>query len=171
MIAASSRSGGSSIGAAGPGGAERAGKILGSDIARAREGKDAPSLPGADLGDDMSRRAEPVDADPLAGARGHQRTPADQSGTEERSQGDGIIVLRQAEGVGRVGDRMGSEAAVAGVAREQRLVAQVLMSRDAVGAMSAGMAEPGNAHALPQLAIADSGSERLHPSRRSHGRE
>src|SRR5690349_236552 len=112
----------------------------------------------------MSRGTEPEDADRLARSCGHQRTPADQTGAEEGCQRDGIVVLGQTKRISFVGDRMGREAAVPRVSREQRFVAQVLLSGDAVRAMSAGMAEPWNADALAQCAAADSRTERVHPS-------
>src|SRR5208337_5415570 len=128
--------------AAGPFGAHRAGEGLSGRIARPSEAEDASPLPSADLGDDVRRRAETVDADRLSVAGGLQRPPADQPGAERGRLSDRIGPLVEREGEGRVGDRMGREAAVAGVAGEQRRVAKVLAPGPAIGASPVGMAEP-----------------------------
>ena len=111
---------------AGPFGAHRAGERLAGRIAGPGEGEHPPSLPSADLGDDVRGRAEAVEADrpPVPGH--FERPPADQAGAKQRRGRDRIEVLGEREGEGRVGDRMGGEAAVAGVAGEERRVAQVL---------------------------------------------
>lgn len=103
----------------------------------------------------MCCRAKSIDAYRFAGTRRHEGAPPDQSCAEEGSQSNRIAIVRQPEGVGRIRNRMRRKPSVAGVAGEQRLVAEVLVPTDAVGAMSAGMAKPGNADALSQLVIVD----------------
>jgi hypothetical protein len=62
---------------------ELAGKILGGDIARAREAIDDAALPACDLSDDMTGRAEAVDAEPLSTTCHYQRSPPDQTGAQQ----------------------------------------------------------------------------------------
>ena len=76
-----------------------------------------------------------------------QRAPADEPGAEQRRERRGIAALGQRETVGSVGDRMGGVAAVARIAGEERIVAKIFARAHAIGAMPAGMAEPGHADA------------------------
>src|SRR5215212_2533952 len=136
------------VGAAGPDGAELRRKGLRLAIARARKGVDLAALPATHLRDDVRRGAETVDSDPFPVARRDERAPADQARTHERRRGDRVVVAYQLEDIGRVRNGELRKAAVARVAREQRIVAEVLVTRGAVGALPAGVAEPGNADAL-----------------------
>ncbi len=146
-----------------PFGAERQREALGGEVAWPGEGEDAPSLPAADLRDDMRRRAKTVDADRAPVARGLERAPADEARAKERRGGDRVEVFVQGKGESSVGDRMGREPAVARVAGEQRRIAQVLSPAGAIGAMSARMAELGDADARAEREI-NAGAGRLDPA-------
>ena len=116
-------------------------------VARPGEGEHPPSLPAADLGDDVRRGAEAIDADRLP-VPGHlERAPADKAGAQQRRGRDRIEIPGERKDKRRVGDRMGGVAAVACVTGKERRVAQVLALAPAIGAMPAGMAEPGHADA------------------------
>jgi len=75
---------------------------------------------------------------------------------------DGILwqVERQAEG--GVGGDMGREASVPTVAGEHRFVAQVLPVREAVGAVAAGLPEPGNPDPLTDAPAVHAGPGAQH---------
>ncbi len=93
----------------------------------------------------MRRRAETVEADALSFPCPLQRPPADQPRAQKRRRGDGIGVGIEVEGESRIRHDMRREPAVAGVAGEQRRIAEVFRARAAIGACAAGMAEPGHA--------------------------
>src|SRR5262249_28603306 len=129
-------------GAAGPSHTEREGKLLGGLIVATREGEDLSALPDRHLRDDVRGSAEAVETQSLAVARLLERAPADQARTEQRGAGDRIASRIQVEGIIGVGERVRGEAAVAGVAGKQRLVAEVFGALPAIGAGAAGVAEP-----------------------------
>lgn len=89
-----------------------------------------------------------------AGFVGHpQGAPADQPGAEEWRGRDGGQARVERDGEGRLGHEVAREAAVARAAGEAGRVAKVLPVGPAVGAMPAGMPEPGHADsgARPRL--------------------
>ena len=112
----------------------------------------------------MGGGAETIEAELLAVAGDHQRAPADQAGAEQRGERHVAAGLAEREGEARVGDRRRREAAVAGVAGEQRVIAQIFAVPDAIGADAAGVAEPGNADALAHLQPLDPGADRIDPA-------
>lgn len=130
---------------AGPRGPQRAREVLGVPVARPGQREHAPPLPAADLGDDVGGRPEPVETD-RSGIAGHpQRAPADQPGAQEGRRRDRVQARVERDGEGGLGQEMAREAAVAGAAGEAGGVAEVLAPRLAVGAVPAGMPEPGHA--------------------------
>ncbi len=72
--------------------------------------------------------------------------PAHRSG----AAATGSSVVGEGKDESRVGDRMGGEAAVARIAGEERMFAEVLARASAIGASPVGMAEPGHADAEPK---------------------
>ena len=133
MIAQSSGSGGgSSEPPAQPAPSLRA-KSCAGDIARPREGENVAALPAGDLRDDVRGGAEAVEAElsPLARDRAANASRSVRRTAAARSRR--IAVRRQRKDETRVGDDMRRVAAVAGVAGEQRPIAQVLLSARAVG--------------------------------------
>ncbi len=111
----------------------------------------------------MGRRAEAEDADRLRLSGGLQRAPADEPGAEERRGRDRIEPVLERKRESGVGDRVGREAAVAGVAGEDRLVAEILTRAQAKRAVAAGVAEPGYADTGPERE-ADALARRLDPA-------
>ena len=113
------------------------------------------------LRDDVRRRAEAVDADRSRVARHLQASPADETGAEQRRLFSRIGAFGQREAEGRVGYGVRGIAAVARVAGEKRVVAQVFALRRAIGTATAGVAEPWHADALPGFQAGDAGAERI----------
>ena len=148
MMAASSGASGTLIRRAGPHRAQSAGKILRRDVAGSGEGIDGAALPARDLGDDVPGRAEAVDAEPLGVARHHQRPPADQAGAQQRRDRNIVAVFAEREGIARVGNGVGGEAAVPRVSGEERTVAEIFHALPAEAADAAGVAEPGDSDPL-----------------------
>jgi hypothetical protein len=131
-------------------------------VAGAGEGVDRPAFEARDLGDDVSGRAEAIDAEPLGLAAGHhQRAPADQAGAEQGGDGDVVAVFAEGEAVAGVGDGVGGETTVPGIAGEERRIAEVFHAVAAIAADPAGVAEPGNADALADREPGDAGAERV----------
>ncbi len=131
--------------ASGPACAERAGMSLGRFVARAGKGIDFAPLPAADLREDVSGGAEIVEADPPGCAGAAQAAPADQPCTHQGGGGDGVGELIQREDIGRIGNDMAGEAAIASIAGEFRGVAQVLPQGAAIGTMPTCMSQPAEA--------------------------
>ena len=105
----------------------------------------------------MRGGAEPVEAEGAGTrvftvGRGCARhpiaAPADQTRTQERRNLGIVAPFRKRETVACIGDRMRGVAAIARVAGKQRSIAQILPTAAAVGADTAGGAEPGHADAL-----------------------
>ena len=163
MIAASSGSGGGLVRAAGPVAAELPREILGGAVAGPGEGVDAAALGARHLGDDVRGGAEAVDAERLGRAGHHQAAVPDQPGAEQRRRLGVGVGVGQREGVPGVGAGVLGIAAVAGVAGEARRVAEILPPAPAVRAASAGVAEPGDADALPDRQPLGLGPERDDP--------
>jgi hypothetical protein len=140
--------------------AQAAGKILRSAVAWARKRKNSSAALLRHLRDDMRRRAEAIEAkiDPFAGH--HERTPADESGAEQRRKLLIASCLAERKRIARVSDRMRGEASVARIAGEQRRVAEIFPPGAAIRASTVGMAEPGNA---------DAHAERKSGDARTHG--
>src|SRR6185312_14216543 len=114
------------LGTAGPDRTERAREILRGGVARTREGKDPPPLPDRDLGQNVGGSAEAIKPERLA-LPGHAiAAPADQAGAEQRRGFSGIEVLGQREREARIRQRVRRIAAIAGVAGEDRRVAEIL---------------------------------------------
>ena len=134
-----------------PGGAERARELLCLVVTCARACVDLASLRDRDLADDVGGRAEAVQPDALGVAGEPQRAVPDQPRAEERR---GLLVrvaLGDREAEALVGDDVLCVSPVAVVAGEARAVAEVLGSRPAEAALTAGPAEPGHAHARSGL--------------------
>ena len=147
------RRGGLVVRSARPFGPHRAGERLTGGVAGPGECEYAPPLPAANLGDDVGRGAEAIDAD-IPPVPGHfERAPADQAGAQQGRGRDRVKVVGEREHERRLGDRMGGVAAVAGVAGEERRVAQVLAPASAIGASSVSVAEPRHADPRPELEL------------------
>src|SRR5690606_15025514 len=97
--------------------------------------------------------------EPAAGLRHAERAVADQAGAKQRRRLHVAGPLRNAKAVGCVGDRILGVAAVDLVAGEARPVAQVLMAAHAVGADSAGVAEPRDADAVARRELRHAAAE------------
>jgi hypothetical protein len=132
------------VGGAGPLGAELAGEGLGLLVALAGEGEDAPAFVDRELAEDVGRCAEAVEADPLRLPDQPQRPVADQPGAEQRRRLQVRVALGQREAEALVGDRQLGVTAVAVIAGELGLVAEVLAAGAAVAALAVGPAEPGD---------------------------
>src|SRR6266487_2348741 len=130
-----------------PTSAERKSELLRFLVARASEGVDLPSLPSADLSENMSGRAETVEANPAAIAGQSKGTPADQSCTHQRRRADGVLKAGEGKSEGGIRYDMGRKTAIARISGEDRVVAEVLSVRRAIGTLSACMPEPGDADA------------------------
>src|SRR5262249_11163970 len=63
--------------------------------------------------------------------------------------------------IARIRNRVGRVASITRVSSEERLIAQVLLTVHAVRTAPAGVAEPGDAHALAQAECGHTGSERI----------
>ena len=130
-------------------------------IARPHECVNALALSDRNLSDDMGGGAEAVDADRFRRTRHLQRAPADETRAQQRRERRRIAGLGQRKTVGRVGDGMGRIAAIARVAGEERIVAQIFARAQTVGAMPAGMAKPGNADPLSKRETGHARTDRL----------
>ncbi len=161
MIARSTFFGGSSLRRPCPGSAERAGVLL--VFLAAREGVNLAAPVPRDLNAQVRARAEAVQPQPLAMLQIRQadRAVADDPRAEHRRDfhvaeafrdGDGVVFVR--------GDVLGI-AAVGGVAREQRRVAQVFLPVLAVDAGLVGPVQPGDADAVARLEARRARAERV----------
>ena len=72
-----------------------------------------------------------------------------------------LAVFAQRKCIASIGDGMRGVAAVAGVSREERPVAQILLAARAIRTRPAGMAKPGDAHAFAQAEFVHAGPERI----------
>jgi aminopeptidase N len=97
-------------------------------------------------------------AAPLAGRA--VAAPADQPCAQQRRRPGVVEAPGQREAIARIGDRVGRMAAIAGVAREQRRVAEVLAIGAAIRARTAGGAEPRHADALAEREARDACTQR-----------
>jgi hypothetical protein len=152
------------IGPPGPGGAEASREILGGDVSWPRKGEHRPSLPPRHLRQDMGRSAKPVQSKLSAVSRDHERTPADQAGTEQRRKRRIVAGFAKRECKPRVGDRRGRKAAITGKTGEKRVVTKVFAIAQAVATDTTGMAEPGNADALADPKVFHPGTDRIDTS-------
>src|SRR5207249_90524 len=98
--------------------------------------------------DDVAGGAEAVEAQPLSVAAEAQRPIADQTGAEERRSLEVLEAGRDGEAVALVRYRQLGVAAVELITREARPFAEVLPAGAAVGALTAGPAEPRDSHAV-----------------------
>src|SRR5262245_52489989 len=117
-----------------------------------------------DLRHDVASRTKAVDAEMLAGARHHQRAPADQAGAEQGRERGVIAGLAEWETVAGIGDEVRGKAAVAGVTGELWVVAEIFLAPLAKGAVPAGPAQPGHADPHARRKVGDAGSDRFDPS-------
>ena len=139
MIAASSGSGGASSEPPAQPAPSRSAKALACVVARPHEGEKLAALPARDLGDDVRGGAETVEPEPPALARHHQRAPADQARAQQRRACSASPpCLAERKHIAGVGDGLRGVAAVAGVAGEQRVVAEVFLTAAAIGAGAVG---------------------------------
>ena len=117
------------VGSAGPGRAQAPRERLSGDVSGPREREHRSALPVRHLRDDMGRGAEAVKTQLLAVAGDDERAPADQTGAQQRRQRDIVAGLTERKRKSRIGDRRRRKAAVARVAGEQRMIAQVFSIR------------------------------------------
>jgi hypothetical protein len=137
------------VGAAGPGSAELARERLRTDVARPGERVNALAAVARQLRDEVRGSAEAVEAELAnAVARHRERAPPDQAGAKQRREPHRVGVEGERDAVGRLGDDVRREAAVAAVAGEHRPVAEVLGAVPAVRAGAARVPEPWHADAL-----------------------
>ena len=119
----------------------------------------------------MRRRAEAVECRACRAVPGHRvGAVADQPGAQQRRRVHVVVRVGQREDVARVGDRVFRVAAVALIAGEARVGAEVLAARSAVVASAAGAAEPRHADARADAGPVDARSARGRRCRRSRGR-
>ncbi len=140
---------------AGPLSAERARERLRVRVVLAGDGEHAPPLEARDLGHDVRGGAEPVEAEPFRATGETQRSVADQAGAKKRRRLEVAEAGRQRQAEALVGDRPLGVPAVAVVAGEARTVTEVLAAAQAVAALAARPAEPGNTEAPSVLGLAD----------------
>lgn len=140
---------------AGPIRAKRHCEVLRGRVAWTRKGKDALAEMAGNLGHDVGGGAEAVDADGPGISRHPVGAVSDQPGAEQRGGMHIVEGGRQREAVPRVGDRVVGIAAVDLIAGEARRVAKVFLSRYAVPALPAGVAEPRHADAVSQRQARD----------------
>ena len=122
--------------------AQAARKGLCGVVAGPGKGIDFAPLPARDLRQDVRRRAKAIEAQMFALARQFQGTPADQPGTQQRRQVNGVAGFAQWKGKARIRDRGGRKPAVARIAGEQRRIAQIFAPAATEPADPAGMTEP-----------------------------
>ncbi len=103
----------------------------------------------------MRRRSEAVDAEPARVARDPIGSIADQPGAEQRRRLEVAVALGKCKGKPDIGDGILGVAAIELIAGEAGLRAEVLASRRAILAMTAGAAEPGHAHAFALALLVD----------------
>src|SRR5215211_5903476 len=127
-------------GVAGPFCAELQGEGLGLLVARAREREHAPALVDRDLADDVRGGAESVDPEALGVTGEPERPVADQPRAQQRGGLEILVAFRDREAVALVHPRVLGVPAVAVVAREPGLVAEVLAPGAAVATGSVGPA-------------------------------
>ena len=125
--------------------AEPAREALRRFVAGAGEGVDLAAFAAADLGEDVRGGAEAVEAEAPTRSSRLERAPADQSRAQQRRRRCGVGVVGEARHECGLGDDMGRVAAVAVVAGERGIVAEVLAAVAAIGAVAAGAPEPRNA--------------------------
>ena len=112
----------------------------------------------------MRRRAETVEAKRFAFASHDEGSPADQPGAEQRREFLIRPMFAERKRIMRVGNRVCGVATVARIAREDGIIAEIFVARQAKWAMAAGMAEPRNADALAKVKMCDIGADRIDPS-------
>ncbi len=112
----------------------------------------------------MGGGAKTVKADFLAVAGNLQRAPADQAGAQQRRIRDIVAAVGKPEYVTRIGDDMRGIAAVARIAGEQRMIAEIFPAFAAVAATAAGPAEPGNADAHAGRKRVNAGADGIDPA-------
>src|SRR5690606_29877388 len=81
-------------------------------------------------------------------ARHAERAVADETGAEKRRRLGRTIAFGDGKAVARIGKSVFGIAAVARIAGEERLFAEVLFTRKTIAALPTGMTEPWNADAL-----------------------
>ena len=119
-------------------------------------------MPGH-LRHDVGGGAEAVDAEVRRVAGHAQRAIADQPGAQQRCRLDVGVALGQGKAVAGFGGRVLGVAAIDLVAGELRRIAEVLAAGDAVGARSAGVAEPGNADPVSRAELSPPRTRRSPP--------
>ena len=76
---------------------------------------------------DMAGRAKTVNADSPRIARHDQRAPADQAGAEQWRERGILAVFAQRKTIAGVGDKEGGKTAIARVAGEFRVIAEIFL--------------------------------------------
>jgi hypothetical protein len=108
----------------------------------------------------MRGSAEAVESNRVSTLARHAvAAPANETGTEQRRDLAIIHVVRQSKAVPCVRQHVARIAAIACVAGEQRVIAQVLPACAAIRTYAAGEAKPWNTHALAECKSADAGSQ------------
>jgi len=128
---------------------------LRSDVSGTSKGINLTTLPPADLGENVCRCTETVKAEPVPIAGSLEGAPANQSGTHEGSGCHWIRKADEREGECRIGHHVGRKTSVAGIAGEERAIAEVLVIRKAIWTCPAGMAKPWDANTRPANRRAD----------------
>ncbi len=100
----------------------------------------------------------------MAGPGDLQRAPADQPGAQQRRRLRGVAIVGEAHGECGLGDDVGGVAAVAVVAGEGWIVAQVLAPLATIGAVTAGASEPGDANPCADGEALDLRARLRHPA-------
>ena len=112
----------------------------------------------------MSGSAEAIDTEMLSLPRHHQGAPADQAGTQQGRNGNVVVCLAERKAIAGVSDKMGGKPSVARVSGKERTIAQILAAALAIVTLTAGVSEPGNAHALAYFKGRQTLGKRLHPA-------
>ena len=146
--AASSGAGGASSEAPAQAHPSSRAKACERDVARAREGEHLAPLGHGDLRDEVRGGAEAVEAERARLRRHRVGAIADEPGAQEGCRVQVVVGIRKGEAEALVGHRVAGITAVAVIAGEDGVVAEVLVARRAVAAMPAGAAQPRDADPL-----------------------
>src|SRR5690606_10317130 len=98
---------------------------------------------------------EPVEAEHRSVAGQPVGAVSDQAGAKQWRGMKVIETVRDPEAEPGVGDTMRGKAAIASEAGEKRIIAEVFALGAAIGANSAGVAEPGHTHPLAEREAVD----------------
>jgi hypothetical protein len=117
-----------------------------------------------DLAQDMRRGTEAIESQSAHRSAQSIGPVADQTGAEQRGQGDRVCGLIQRKDEPGIGDAILSIAAIEAIAGEPGRIAEVFPTCVAVGALAAGMPEPGHANPLPDRQARHTQPQSFHPA-------